>query len=82
MSVLQDQCPTEDFEIIKGIVSKEIGFDDVFASFEEEPVGAASIGQGKGGNWLCYRHCRSRFELTYLCCLILVHRATLKDGTP
>ena len=46
MSVLQDQCPKEDFETIKAIVSKELDFDNVFASFEEEPIGAASIGQG------------------------------------
>jgi predicted unusual protein kinase regulating ubiquinone biosynthesis (AarF/ABC1/UbiB family) len=47
MSVLQDQCPTEEFSTIKGIVSKEVDFDKVFASFEEDPIGAASIGQGK-----------------------------------
>ena len=46
MSVLQDQCPTQDFKTIKEIVSKEVDFDEVFASFEEEPIGAASIGQG------------------------------------
>lgn len=47
MSVLQDQCPKEDFRTIKGIISKEVDFDMVFASFEEEPIGVASIGQGK-----------------------------------
>lgn len=47
MGVLQDQCPEEDFETIKGIVSKELDFNAVFASFEEKPIGAASIGQGK-----------------------------------
>ena len=46
MGVLQDQCPEEDFETIKAIVSKELDFDAVFASFEEKPIGAASIGQG------------------------------------
>ncbi|CAB9497663.1 protein kinase UbiB [Seminavis robusta] len=45
MSVLQDQCPEEDFETIKAIVSKELDFDSVFATFEERPIGAASIGQ-------------------------------------
>lgn len=45
MSVLQDQCPQEDFETVKAIVSKELDFDSVFDSFEEEPIGAASIGQ-------------------------------------
>jgi predicted unusual protein kinase regulating ubiquinone biosynthesis (AarF/ABC1/UbiB family) len=47
MGVLQDKCPEEDFETIKAIVSKELDFDNVFASFEESPIGAASIGQGK-----------------------------------
>ena len=47
MGVLQDQCPEEDFETIKNIVSKELDFDAVFASFEEKPIGAASIGQGR-----------------------------------
>ena len=46
MGVLQDQCPEEGFETIRAIVSKELDFDAVFASFEEKPIGAASIGQG------------------------------------
>jgi len=45
MSVLTDQCPREDFATVKAIVSKELDFDNVFASFEEEPIGAAAIGQ-------------------------------------
>ena len=45
MGVLQDKCPHEDFETIKAVISKELDFDKVFASFEEEPIGAASIGQ-------------------------------------
>ena len=46
MGVLQDKCPEESFETIKAIVSKELDFDNTFASFEEKPIGAASIGQG------------------------------------
>ena len=46
MAVLQDQCPREEFSTIKSIVEKQLDFDAVFASFEEEPIGAASIGQG------------------------------------
>ena len=49
MGVLQDQCPEEDFATVKGIVSKELDFDNVFAAFEEKPIGAASIGQGELG---------------------------------
>lgn len=56
MGVLQDQCPEETFETIKAIVSNELDFDNVFASFEEKPIGAASIGQGG-----CYL-------LTIFCC--------------
>jgi len=47
MSVFQDKVPHYDFKTVKGIVSKELDLDKVFASFEEEPIGAASIGQGK-----------------------------------
>lgn len=45
MGVLQDQCPSEDFETIRSIISNELDFDKTFASFEKEPIGAASIGQ-------------------------------------
>eukprot|EP00970_Alexandrium_tamarense_P004410 scaffold749_cov193-Alexandrium_tamarense.AAC.10 len=47
MSVLQDECPAEPFEVVKGIVEGEYGkkLDQVFDSFEEVPIGAASIGQ-------------------------------------
>jgi aarF domain-containing kinase len=47
MSVLQDECPSEPFEVVKGIVESEFNKDlyDIFATFEETPIGAASIGQ-------------------------------------
>lgn len=81
MGVLQDQCPREDFPTIKAIVEKQLDFEKVFASFEEEPIGAASIGQGMFGTrsflgsfFYCGGQCR-------LILLALVHRATLQDGT-
>ena len=47
MSILQDECPAEDFDVIRSIVEKEYGrkLTEVFDSFDERPVGAASIGQ-------------------------------------
>ncbi|KAL7495014.1 hypothetical protein ACHAWT_003748 [Skeletonema menzelii] len=47
MSVLQDECPSEPFEVVKSIVESEYGcnLNDVFETFEETPIGAASIGQ-------------------------------------
>lgn len=45
MSVLQDQCPPVSFEVVKGVLEKELDFDKTFASFDESPIGAASIGQ-------------------------------------
>jgi predicted unusual protein kinase regulating ubiquinone biosynthesis (AarF/ABC1/UbiB family) len=54
MGVLQDKCPEESFETIKEIVSNELDFDNVFASFEEKPIGAASIGQG---GFMCLLFC-------------------------
>ena len=47
MSVLHDECPSEPFEVVKSIVESEYGCDlhDVFETFEETPIGAASIGQ-------------------------------------
>ena len=46
-SVLLDDCPAKPFDVIKGIVEDELGcpVDAVFASLEETPLGAASIGQ-------------------------------------
>ncbi|KAL7522177.1 hypothetical protein ACHAWX_006867 [Stephanocyclus meneghinianus] len=47
MSILQDECPAEEFDVIRNIVEKEYGrkIADVFESFDERPIGAASIGQ-------------------------------------
>jgi aarF domain-containing kinase len=48
MSVLQDECPAQSFEVVKSIVESEFdGKDlyDIFETFEETPIGAASIGQ-------------------------------------
>lgn len=44
---LQDQCPVSSFESIKAMVEKDTGrrFDDIFADFEHEPLGAASLAQ-------------------------------------
>lgn len=58
MSVLQDECPSQPFEVVKSIVESEYGksIHDVFETFEEKPIGAASIGQVhratlKDGSW-------------------------------
>ena len=47
MSVLQDECPSQPFEVVKSIVESEYGKDihEIFATFDEKPIGAASIGQ-------------------------------------
>lgn len=45
MSVLQDQVPPQPFEIIENTVRNELDYDSVFASFDPDPIGAASIGQ-------------------------------------
>lgn len=47
LSVLQDQVPAKDFAVVKEIVESEYGkpITKVFATFEKEPIGAASIGQ-------------------------------------
>jgi aarF domain-containing kinase len=47
LSVLQDQCPSKDIGVVRGIIESEYGkpLEEVFSSFEEEPIGAASIGQ-------------------------------------
>eukprot|EP00568_Trieres_chinensis_P011803 CAMPEP_0183304864 /NCGR_PEP_ID=MMETSP0160_2-20130417/9800_1 /TAXON_ID=2839 ORGANISM="Odontella Sinensis, Strain Grunow 1884" /NCGR_SAMPLE_ID=MMETSP0160_2 /ASSEMBLY_ACC=CAM_ASM_000250 /LENGTH=413 /DNA_ID=CAMNT_0025467983 /DNA_START=50 /DNA_END=1291 /DNA_ORIENTATION=- len=47
MSVLQDQCPAKDFSVVKSIIESEYGkpLSEVFSSFEEDTIGAASIGQ-------------------------------------
>jgi aarF domain-containing kinase len=47
MSVLQDECPARSYEEVKQIVEEEYGkpLETIFSSFEEKPIGAASIGQ-------------------------------------
>jgi predicted unusual protein kinase regulating ubiquinone biosynthesis (AarF/ABC1/UbiB family) len=47
LSGLQDEVPAEDFEAIKKIAESEFGapLDEVFESFETEPLAAASLGQ-------------------------------------
>lgn len=47
MAPLQDECPSRPFEVVKSIVESEFGknLNDIFATFEETPIGAASIGQ-------------------------------------
>lgn len=52
MSILQDNCPAKDFDIVKDIIDNEIKnndigdkLEDMFLSFDTKPIGAASIGQ-------------------------------------
>lgn len=47
LSKLQDDNPPVDFEIIKSIIEEELkdSPDNLFSSFEKEPLGSASIGQ-------------------------------------
>jgi len=47
MSILQDQCPSKPFPVVRSIIEADYGkpLEQVFVSFEEEPIGAASIGQ-------------------------------------
>ena len=47
MEPLQDECPARPFEVVKSIVESEYENDitQIFATFEETPIGAASIGQ-------------------------------------
>lgn len=47
LSVLQDQVPAKSFDVVKEIVETEYNkpLSQVFATFDEEPIGAASIGQ-------------------------------------
>jgi ubiquinone biosynthesis protein len=44
---LQDDCPQLSFESIRETLEHSFGdrFDDLFASFDEEPIAAASLGQ-------------------------------------
>uniref|UniRef100_A0A7C9AQW4 ABC1 atypical kinase-like domain-containing protein n=1 Tax=Opuntia streptacantha TaxID=393608 RepID=A0A7C9AQW4_OPUST len=47
LSVLQDQAVPCDFRLIKEVICKNFSceFDDIFMSFDEEPIAAASIAQ-------------------------------------
>lgn len=46
-SILLDQCPSEPFEVVQGIVEAQLGrpMSYVFRDFECKPVASASIGQ-------------------------------------
>ena len=47
LSGLQDQVPAEDFEKIRQLAEQELGLslEESFASFDEEPLASASLGQ-------------------------------------
>lgn len=47
MSILQDECPARPFNEVKSIIESEYNapLSTIFTSFEETPIGAASIGQ-------------------------------------
>ena len=47
MAPLQDSCPARPFDVVKSIVEEDFGkgLYEIFDSFEESPIGAASIGQ-------------------------------------
>ena len=47
LSVLQDQCPFKEFDVVREIVESEYGkkLEEVFSSFDATPIGSASIGQ-------------------------------------
>uniref|UniRef100_A0A7S2EI95 ABC1 atypical kinase-like domain-containing protein n=1 Tax=Ditylum brightwellii TaxID=49249 RepID=A0A7S2EI95_9STRA len=47
MSVLQDQCPHKDLDTVREIIESDMNkkMEEIFSSFDPEPIGAASIGQ-------------------------------------
>ena len=47
LKILQEDVPAKPFEVIKKIVEADMGkkMEEVFSSFDEVPIGAASIGQ-------------------------------------
>lgn len=51
---LQDQLPAKSFTEVKGIIQQELGqdVDDLFASFNPNPIGTASVGQTHRANLL------------------------------
>lgn len=44
---LCDKAPATSFDVVREVVEKQFGqnFDDIFESFDVEPVGSASIAQ-------------------------------------
>lgn len=46
-SELLDKCPSQPFSVVKAIVEEDLGcpLETAFASFDEQPIGSASIGQ-------------------------------------
>ncbi len=47
LSKLQDELPPEPFEVIRGVIERELGkpLEAVFATFETQPIAAASLAQ-------------------------------------
>eukprot|EP00928_Gymnodinium_smaydae_P032594 TRINITY_DN23561_c0_g3_i1.p1 TRINITY_DN23561_c0_g3~~TRINITY_DN23561_c0_g3_i1.p1 ORF type:complete len:576 (-),score=70.69 TRINITY_DN23561_c0_g3_i1:624-2294(-) len=47
LKVLQEDCPSQPFTIVRQIVESELGtpLEDIFESFSPEPLAAASVGQ-------------------------------------
>eukprot|EP00055_Hartaetosiga_balthica_P011746 m.54574 g.54574 ORF g.54574 m.54574 type:complete len:598 (-) comp7721_c0_seq1:205-1998(-) len=47
LTTLQDSVPTEPFSYVRGVVEESLGkpLNQMFSFFDEEPLGAASIGQ-------------------------------------
>jgi hypothetical protein len=47
LSVLQDQVPPKEFDVVQKIVESEMKkpISEVFATFDRDPIGSASIGQ-------------------------------------
>jgi aarF domain-containing kinase len=48
MAILQDQCPHEEFPVVKEIIQSEfpnLPFSTIFSYVDPKPIGAASIGQ-------------------------------------
>ena len=47
LSTLLDNCPSESYIVIKQVIESEFNcpMEEIFSSFEREPIGSASIGQ-------------------------------------